>query len=352
LYVMRRHTCYRVLGIAPGASLGEIREAYRKRIKEFHPDVYHGDGRYALLIGEAYASLIGKSSWNRSMEALAEELFPQSSSFVFPEFSQEAYECPVREEKLSPKEKGISAEEDPNPLLASKKLFSLKKNFWKQWAFPKRLLRQEEHMLFVMALLKQNSISIPPVAVDEIASFLGITLSPEKGDMRGDVRKHYCRYDGTLSGGSISYKNGEKPVIISGHILEPHLFYRRYVIARLLGYFLYYPLRDRSIMAGDFLSFFSHYDEEEMNTHRFAEELLLPESLFSVYGGKVLWYMEKGKKFSYETFLKKTSQLFQAPQILVEHRARKFEQRIRLVGTINRQGKRGSLLKEIEGLFQ
>jgi curved DNA-binding protein CbpA len=348
---MKRHTCYRVLGIFPGASPGEIREAYRKKIKEFHPDVYHGDGRYALVLREAYEALSGKNSWDSRMEALAEELFPgtDNASFVFPEFSRNPQEF-----RGNP-EKAVATEEPPEKEVfsfSSEDPFEKEKTPWRVCAFPKRLLRQEEHAFLVMALLRKAQVSIPPVQLERIASSLGVLLCSGEGKKEPSRGGYYCRYDSSLSGGTISYKGGENPVILWGNILSPHLFYQRYVIARLLGYFLYYPFRERSIMVGDFLSFFSRYDEEEINTHRFAEELLLPQSLFSVYGGKVLWYMERGKDFSYENFLKKTAQLFQVPQPVVEHRARKFERRIRLVGSMNRKGRGGSLLKEIEGLFQ
>ena len=350
---MKLYTCYRVLGLSPGASFEEIREAYRKKIKEFHPDVYSGDGRCALLVREAYESLSGKGSWSKDMEALAEELFPGGLSFVFPEFSQKIHEPFAQEEMIDSAEKYVSGGNPSNFVASvSKKKLCQEKDFWKKWIFPKRLLRQEEHMFLVADLLQQSRISLPPVGLEKVASSLGVVLCPKKSEARKDPREYYCRYDGTLSGGTISYESDGSPTITSGHILEPHVFYQRYVVARLLGYFLYYPFRERTVMVGDFLSFFSRYDEEEINTHRFAEELLLPQSLFSVYGGKVLWYMEKGRKFSYENFLKKTSQLFQAPQPVVEHRARKFERRIRLVGTMNREGKGRTLLKEIENLFQ
>ncbi|HOO63954.1 MAG TPA: J domain-containing protein [Synergistaceae bacterium] len=348
---MRRHTSYRVLGLSSGASREEIREAYRKKMKEFHPDVYREDPRYALVVREAYESLSGKGSRDSYLEELAEELFPQGVEFTFPELlSLEEDEKTISELNLHEKanEKKVREENSPPKFFNAMR----KERKWKEYAFPKHLMRQEEHAFLVMSLLKGSQVAMPPVQLEKIAAFLGVSLQSGNSSTEKDLRSNYYGHDGTLYGGNISYDNKNAPILVFGNILTPHIFYQRYVISRLLGYFLYYPFRNRSIMIGDFLSFFSRYDEEEINTHRFAEELLLPQELFSIYGGKVLWHMERGKDFSYEKFIKKTAHLFQAPQAVVEHRARKFERRIRIAGSMKKEGRAQAFLREIEGLFR
>ncbi len=49
---------FAVLEVSPGASSAEIRSAYRRLAKEFHPDYYDGDSIRFRQIQEAY-SVIG-----------------------------------------------------------------------------------------------------------------------------------------------------------------------------------------------------------------------------------------------------------------------------------------------------
>jgi len=48
---------YVILGISPGATLDEIKSAYRRRAREYHPDRFGEDSRPFLDVQEAYAVL-------------------------------------------------------------------------------------------------------------------------------------------------------------------------------------------------------------------------------------------------------------------------------------------------------
>jgi curved DNA-binding protein CbpA len=48
---------YAILGLSLGATADEIKDAYRRLVKEFHPDHYSGDRRTFLDIQEAYSTL-------------------------------------------------------------------------------------------------------------------------------------------------------------------------------------------------------------------------------------------------------------------------------------------------------
>ncbi len=58
---------FAILGISPAASVGEIRSAYRRLVKEFHPDRYEGSSEKFQDIQEAY-SVLGNSSRRRQYE--------------------------------------------------------------------------------------------------------------------------------------------------------------------------------------------------------------------------------------------------------------------------------------------
>jgi DnaJ-class molecular chaperone len=58
---------YAILGISPNATEDEIRSAYRRLAKEFHPDHYDGKGKIFREIQEAYA-VLGNARRRRDYE--------------------------------------------------------------------------------------------------------------------------------------------------------------------------------------------------------------------------------------------------------------------------------------------
>ena len=58
---------FAILGISPQASAADIRRAYRRLAKEFHPDYYHGSSHKFQEVQEAY-SVLGNSRKRREYE--------------------------------------------------------------------------------------------------------------------------------------------------------------------------------------------------------------------------------------------------------------------------------------------
>jgi len=48
---------YRVLGLDPGANEEAIRDAYRRKVKDVHPDAADGDEKEFKRVTEAYETL-------------------------------------------------------------------------------------------------------------------------------------------------------------------------------------------------------------------------------------------------------------------------------------------------------
>lgn len=53
----KRRQAYRTLGLEPGADEASVREAYRERVKEVHPDAEDGDESEFRRVNEAYERL-------------------------------------------------------------------------------------------------------------------------------------------------------------------------------------------------------------------------------------------------------------------------------------------------------
>jgi curved DNA-binding protein CbpA len=58
---------FAILGISPDATADEIRSAYRRLVKEFHPDHYAGESDRFREVQEAYA-VLGNSRKQREYE--------------------------------------------------------------------------------------------------------------------------------------------------------------------------------------------------------------------------------------------------------------------------------------------
>jgi DnaJ-class molecular chaperone len=67
---------FAILGISPDATLAEIRSAYRRLAKEFHPDHYTGSSKRFRDIQEAY-SVLGNSRRRREYEQNIRRIRPK-----------------------------------------------------------------------------------------------------------------------------------------------------------------------------------------------------------------------------------------------------------------------------------
>ncbi|KAF4745465.1 hypothetical protein FOZ63_031908 [Perkinsus olseni] len=60
-----RHDCFRILGLTPGAGLDEIRSAYKRLARKWHPDKYDGHRDPCIVfqhVNEAYTALVKNHS--------------------------------------------------------------------------------------------------------------------------------------------------------------------------------------------------------------------------------------------------------------------------------------------------
>jgi DnaJ-domain-containing protein 1 len=64
-------SAYEILGLSPSASLVEIKSAYRKRVKECHPDLFAGMDQHAKALAER---------WTRALNAAYATLNPRHGS--------------------------------------------------------------------------------------------------------------------------------------------------------------------------------------------------------------------------------------------------------------------------------
>jgi DnaJ-class molecular chaperone len=89
---------YAILGLTIDATKEEIREAYRRLVKEFHPDHYSGDRRTFLDIQEAYSTLSVPSR-----RKAYDEQISRKTSHSYPEYM--TYTCRPQPEPMIPEER-------------------------------------------------------------------------------------------------------------------------------------------------------------------------------------------------------------------------------------------------------
>jgi hypothetical protein len=84
--------CYKVLGIEPGATLDEIRTAYRRAACRYHPDLQRGDSlaaerklRELIVAYKFIARRLNPAAWSRSRHDQQKTYTPQ-------DFAREGYE--------------------------------------------------------------------------------------------------------------------------------------------------------------------------------------------------------------------------------------------------------------------
>lgn len=68
---------YEVLGISPGATKEEIKKAYRKKAKQYHPDLHPGDEQAAEKMNEiniAYDRLSNPENMRENSEEVMQEV--------------------------------------------------------------------------------------------------------------------------------------------------------------------------------------------------------------------------------------------------------------------------------------
>jgi len=84
--------CYKVLGVEPGATLDEVRAAYRRAACRFHPDLQRGDSpaaerklRELIVAYKFIARRLNPAAWSRSRHDRRKIYTPQ-------DFAREGYE--------------------------------------------------------------------------------------------------------------------------------------------------------------------------------------------------------------------------------------------------------------------
>jgi hypothetical protein len=84
---MTQEECYRILGLTPGADTGEIKRAYRRQAKLYHPDVNKAPEAQSLFvkINEAYEVL----AYGQHYPARAVYRTPAYDFYYTPETRQE-----------------------------------------------------------------------------------------------------------------------------------------------------------------------------------------------------------------------------------------------------------------------
>jgi hypothetical protein len=84
--------CYKVLGVEPGATLDEVRAAYRRAACRYHPDLQRGDSlaaerklRELIVAYKFIARRLNPAAWSRSR-------YDQRKTYTPQDFAREGYE--------------------------------------------------------------------------------------------------------------------------------------------------------------------------------------------------------------------------------------------------------------------
>ncbi len=97
-------THYDVLGVSKSATQEEIRKAYIKLIKRYHPDLYYGDKKYAEKrtqeINNAYDILSDENARKKYDEEINVNTPPPSYAYTEPNYSDKARARNIYEEVL------------------------------------------------------------------------------------------------------------------------------------------------------------------------------------------------------------------------------------------------------------
>ncbi len=322
---MRRTTCLRVLGLGPKAGGEELRDAYRAGVKRYHPDTPTGDPCRYMVLQQAYTLLRQGGPFDEEFEEElrradfdgVEEQEPHHEGFkpftlfefpdLTPEESSRGEKTPsapaARGEGRKPISGPLRLEIPPGTLVNASVLAGLVRGF-----------------------LQEARVVLPPVNLLEVARIRG--LSVEMGVLSRDYGRCNRLADAAVHAGKLTWENGRGHIVVEG-LFNADRRVQRYVLAKMLGYALLVPGKNRADVLGEL---YAHRDDrEEENAHRFAEELLLPEDMVSEHGGRVLGRLMRSRKLGYEAFLLRMEELFQVPSSLARRRLVKYEARLRIL---------------------
>ena len=115
-------TYYELLGVEPHASIEDIREAYLKKVKEYHPDVYVGDRVKAADItadlNTAYATLKDSTKRKEYDKSIGVNNIKQNKKESGPKYRQDTKQKQnkkkVKNKKPSPKDKNTKDHNSEN----------------------------------------------------------------------------------------------------------------------------------------------------------------------------------------------------------------------------------------------
>lgn len=107
---MPRKNYYKILGIESTAAQEEIKAAYRKLVRQYHPDKNPGKGEYFKLVQEAYETLSDERKRDHYDAQLAYDIYTSDpeelAKFLNDQrFKPKKYKPPVFEEEEEPREK-------------------------------------------------------------------------------------------------------------------------------------------------------------------------------------------------------------------------------------------------------